>query len=103
MENNNGTILNERRKYSEKDVQDAVKAIRERRMNVREAEQAYGVPKSTLDWRSKGGLSPQAAQTTLSQTTENLIVDILGHLSDVGYGCDKKMFLYLVEHYLKQT
>ena len=94
MENNNGTILNERRKYSEKDVQDAVKAIRERRMNVREAEQAYGVPKSTLDWRSKGGLS---------QTTENLIVDILGHLSDVGYGCDKKMFLYLVEHYLKQT
>ena len=41
MENNNGTILNERRKYSEKDVQDAVKAIREGRMNVRESEGDY--------------------------------------------------------------
>ena len=91
------------KKYNENDVEEAVKAVNEGRMSLREAEQSFNVPKSTIDRRSKGGLSPIAAQTVLSQSTELLIVELIGHLSDIGFGLDKKLFLSLIDEYLKKT
>ena len=63
----------------------------------------FNVPKSSKDRRSKGGLSPFAAQTVSSQPNELLIVELIGHLSDFGLGLDKTLFLSLIDEYLKKN
>ncbi len=82
---------NDNQNYTENEVLEAIKAIDEGRMSLRDAELSFGVPKSTIDRRKNGAQSRSAWQTALSSTTEKLIVDLLGHLADIRYGLNQKM------------
>ena len=103
MAHTNGTVNKNNKTYTEKDNQDALNAMKEDNLSLRDAERAFGVPKSTLARRSNGGLSAAASQATLSMIVENMLVDLIGHLEDIGYGINKKMFLDLVNLYLDKT
>ena len=100
MEHTNGTVKKKTEKYTEKDIQSAIKVDE---MSLRDAEKTFGVPKSTLNRRNNSGNSPAFARTTLSKTTEDILVQLIGHLEDIGYGITKKMFLDLVTLYLDKS
>lgn len=103
MEHTNGTVKKKTEKYTEKDIQSALNAIKIDGMSLRDAEKTFGVPKSTLNRRNNGGNSREFSHTTLSKTTEDILVQLIGHLEDIGYGITKKMFLDLVSLYLNNS
>jgi len=91
MSHTNGTKRNSNNNYTENDVLEAVKAVDEGRMSLRDAEVSFGVPKSTIDRRRNGAQSRSTCQTALSSTTELLIVELLGHLRSLCNECVKNV------------
>jgi len=97
------TVDKNRLIYTENDIKNALNAVNNSSMKIREAARAFGVPKSTLADRVNGKKNKITSQTAFSEFTENLLVELIGHLSDIGFGLSKKLFLNLVEEYLIQT
>ena len=82
------------KKYTENDVKEAVKAVNDGRMSLRDAEQSFNVPDSTINRRYNGVSSPIIfSRTILSYATEFLLVELVCHLSDFGFGLNKNMFM----------
>ena len=78
MAHTNGTVNKNNKMYTEKDIKDVLNAMKEDNLILRNAERAFGVPKSTLGRISNDGLSAAASLATLSITIENMLVDLTG-------------------------
>ena len=76
-------------KWSLNDVAAAVKDIREKKMSVRAAAAAHGIPISTLFDYASGKVeigSKRGPDTILTVAEEQMLVDYLIHMAQIGYG-----------------
>jgi hypothetical protein len=56
-------------------------------MSFREASKLYGIPFTTLNKRARGISSSKiGAPTTISQTVEKLMVNMIIFLAEIGFG-----------------
>ena len=80
------------RKYTEEQLQNALREIRENHLSYREASAAYGIPKTTLadkiKGRSKPTLMKKGKSTNLSQEVEARY-----HITNVQAIQNTKVFL----------
>jgi len=81
----------------------ALEAI-EKGMSFREADKLYGIPYGTLSKRYRGKTTSKlGAPTILSNTVENLIVQLIIFMADIGFGFNKIEILSIVCNYLKES
>ena len=74
-------------KWSEEEMQEAIEESKNTSLSLRQLAMKFNVPKSTLYDRLNGKQSRfTSSQNALSKFSENLIVDLLGHLAAIGYG-----------------
>jgi hypothetical protein len=59
-------------------------------MSFREADKLYGIPYGTLSKRYRGKTTSNIdAPTILSKTVENLLVQLIIFMADIGFGFNK--------------
>lgn len=88
------------RSWSQDDLINAVHDIREKKISYREAEAAYGIPKSTLYDYSTGKVEFGARPGPLSILTaaeEQIIVEYAIEMSRIGYGKTREQILEMVK------
>lgn len=92
---------NYRTKYTDAVFLEALQAVKDKRMSVREAAKHYGVPKTTLLDRLHNRRGQKLGRTTeLSEEEEELIVERLLVLDRWGFPLGKKDLTHLIKNYL---
>ena len=89
--------------WTKQDLENAVVAIREEKMSMRKAAEAYGVPKSTLYDHVKGKVevgSRPGPPTVLTSVEESMLVDWAIEMSRIGYGRTRQQICEMVKQIL---
>jgi hypothetical protein len=96
-----------RRKYTSEQLRTALESIAKQKLTFREAEEKYGIPKSTLQVMSRQNastnvskLSKMGRKTALSVTEERVLVDILLICCEWGYPLTLFKVRMFVQSYL---
>ena len=93
--------LNYRARYSQEELQNAVREVAEKRMSLREAAMHYGVPKATLHDRVKESAGDQLGRPTeLSVDEEAIIVERLLVHGNWGFPLTRRDLCALIKAYL---
>ena len=74
----------------------AVQAVQEKRMTVRQAEDAYEIPKSTISARMNGRSTKQASgvkQRLFSQEEDEILLQYIHQQIELGYAPNKQMVI----------
>ena len=80
-------------RWSSKDLEAALRDVQDRKVPVRMAAAAHGVPKSMLYDYASGKVefgSKRGPDTILAAAEEQKLVDYAIHLAEIGYGCTKE-------------
>ncbi len=86
--------------YDEKDLPDAVKAVKEG-MSLRKAEAEFGIPKSTIkDNLNKEEKKPMGRPPVLTEMEERMMLEYIKILADWGFPMDGQDIRYFVKTYL---
>ena len=85
--------------FNEDNLQAGIKAVQEG-MSRREAEQEFGIPRTTLGRRLKGQSSTPGRPPVLTMVEENVIVDRIQLMCGWGFPLDGTDLRYLVKCYL---
>lgn len=92
---------NYRCRYSQEAMKAAVKAVKEKKMGVRQAAKEYSVPKSTLSDLACGATKTALGRpTVLSDEEELLIVQRLKLVATWGYPLSRHDLCFLIQEYL---
>ena len=92
---------NYRSRYSEEDLQRAIKAVREKRLSAREAAKRYNVPRNTIGDRLRQQRGPNVGRPTeLSVVEEDIIVERLLLMANWGFPLSRNDLRYLIQEYL---
>ena len=74
----------------------AIKAVNEKKISQREAARRYGLKVMTLNDRiNKRHSSTRGRRTKLGSVVENLLVELFGFMSDIGFSlCRNEIFRF---------
>nr|XP_039269918.1 nucleolar RNA helicase 2-like isoform X1 [Styela clava] len=100
-----GNIIKRKIKYTKENLEDALKAITEKKMSHREAAEHYGIPKSTLTDRISGKRSSdmmpkRGPPTALSSEEEESLKTFLKDQVKRGLGIGKRDVFQMVKNML---
>jgi len=97
--------LRNRREYTQHDLEQAAKDVRENKLTYKAASEKYEVPESTIHNAVSGHVKTNqlGRATIISNEMEQIIVGLLIKLSDAGLGLTKYEILTLIADYLKKT
>jgi hypothetical protein len=98
---------NREKKYTEKDIELAIKLYRSSNLSIASCGREFNVPRNTLHRRLSGKSGPTLGKNTiLSSTVEKIFADTFRTMSDMGFGLSKTEVTTVVNEYLtvsKQT
>ena len=92
---------NYRSKYTEETFLKALKAVKDKRMSLRDAQKEYGVPKTTLIDRLAGRRGDKLGRSTvLSKEEVEFLVERILVMGEWGFPLAKRDLTQIVEDYL---
>ena len=92
-------------KWSLNDLAAAVEDIREKKLSVRTAAAAHGIPKSTLFDYASGKVeigSKRGPDTILTAAEEQMLVNYVIHMAEIGYGRTREHLCNTVKEILEK-
>lgn len=94
-----------RKTYQEKDVQEALLAIKNGQMSKKAASKNYKIPRSTLQFRLSENFTKArpGPATVLTEEEESTIVEWLKVSQEKGFPKRKEDVLFSVQEFLKQS
>lgn len=85
--------------YADDKLNDAIKACKDG-MSAREAAEAYGVARATLNRRLKGSVNPYGHPKALSAEEEKMICNYVKVVAEWGYPMSKTDLRHFVRDYI---
>lgn len=86
--------------YSAQTLQTALNQYRRGQISLREANEIYNIPRSTLSRHNRGPVKKQGGQTALTEAEEQHLVQLIVLAGEWGYPLDKLDLRYAVKGYL---